>query len=168
MDAGRMVAPGGLPPALVERSALTAVVLGSSLRSVMSARVQLPGLRESARAGLSWTRAHARELGIPREVFEKNTLHIHVPAGAIPKDGPSAGITMALAIVSALTGIPVLANVDVGHTNPLATLPIGGHLELHASNTAATHLTITRPGGRPSFVAPVPPSERETSCGTAQ
>jgi hypothetical protein len=51
VDAGRMVAPGGLPPALVERSALTAVVLGSSLRSVMSARVQLPGLRESARAG---------------------------------------------------------------------------------------------------------------------
>ena len=48
-------------------------------------------MRESARAGLSWTRAHARELGIDREVFEKNTLHIHVPAGAIPKDGPSAG-----------------------------------------------------------------------------
>ncbi|MGH3101590.1 MAG: S16 family serine protease, partial [Thermoleophilia bacterium] len=50
-------------------------------------------MRESARAGLSWTRAHAAELGISREVFEKNTLHIHVPAGAIPKDGPSAGIT---------------------------------------------------------------------------
>ena len=48
-------------------------------------------MRESARAGLSWTRAHAAELGISREVFEKNTLHIHVPAGAIPKDGPSAG-----------------------------------------------------------------------------
>ena len=57
-------------------------------------------MRESARAGLSWTRAHASELGIPRETFEKNTLHIHVPAGAIPKDGPSAGITMATAIVS--------------------------------------------------------------------
>ncbi len=68
-------------------------------------------MRESARAGLSWTRAHARELGIPREVFETNTLHIHVPAGAIPKDGPSAGITMALAIVSALTGIPVRKDV---------------------------------------------------------
>ena len=63
-------------------------------------------MRESARAGLSWTRAHARELGIAREIFEKNTLHIHVPAGAIPKDGPSAGITMATAIVSALTGHP--------------------------------------------------------------
>ncbi|MBA2571233.1 MAG: endopeptidase La, partial [Chloroflexi bacterium] len=64
-------------------------------------------MKESARAGLSWMRAHAAELGISRETFEKNMLHIHVPAGAIPKDGPSAGITMATAMVSALTGIPV-------------------------------------------------------------
>ena len=85
-------------------------------------------MRESARAGLSWTRAHARELGIPREVFENNTLHIHVPAGAIPKDGPSAGITMAIAIVSALTGIPV--RKDVAMTGEITlrgrVLPIGG------------------------------------------
>ena len=85
-------------------------------------------MRESARAGLSWTRAHARELGISREVFEKNTLHIHVPAGAIPKDGPSAGITMATAIVSGLTGIPV--RKDVAMTGEITlrgrVLPIGG------------------------------------------
>jgi ATP-dependent Lon protease len=85
-------------------------------------------MRESARAGLSWTRAHASDLGIPRETFEKNTLHIHVPAGAIPKDGPSAGITMALAIVSALTGIPV--RKDVAMTGEITlrgrVLPIGG------------------------------------------
>ncbi|HSL34481.1 MAG TPA: endopeptidase La [Candidatus Limnocylindrales bacterium] len=85
-------------------------------------------MRESARAGLSWTRAHASELGIPRETFEKNTLHIHVPAGGIPKDGPSAGITMALAIVSAFTGIPV--RKDVAMTGEITlrgrVLPIGG------------------------------------------
>jgi ATP-dependent Lon protease len=85
-------------------------------------------MRESARAGLSWIRAHADELGIERELFEKNTLHIHVPAGGIPKDGPSAGITMAVAMVSAFTGIAV--RKDVAMTGEITlrgrVLPIGG------------------------------------------
>jgi ATP-dependent Lon protease len=99
-------------------------------------------MRESARAGLSWTRAHAAELGIARETFEKNTLHIHVPAGAIPKDGPSAGITMATAIVSALTGIPV--RKDVAMTGEITlrgrVLPIGGL----KSKILAAHLSGAR------------------------
>ncbi|MBI2776867.1 MAG: endopeptidase La [Chloroflexi bacterium] len=85
-------------------------------------------MRESARAGLSWIRTHAAELGITREMFEKQTLHIHVPAGGIPKDGPSAGVTMVTAMVSAFTGIPV--RKDVAMTGEITlrgrVLPIGG------------------------------------------
>jgi ATP-dependent Lon protease len=99
-------------------------------------------MRESARAGLSWIRAHNDTLGIPREAFDKQALHIHVPAGAIPKDGPSAGITMATAMVSAFTGIPV--RKDVAMTGEITlrgrVLPIGGL----KSKILAAHLSGAR------------------------
>src|SRR3989441_4459367 len=68
-------------------------------------------MKESAQAALSWVRSHPRELGIPADFWDTSDIHIHVPAGAIPKDGPSAGITMTTALVSLLTGRPVASGV---------------------------------------------------------
>ncbi len=85
-------------------------------------------MRESAQAALSWVRAHADELGLPPSWFAEHDLHVHVPAGAVPKDGPSAGITMATAIASLVQGRPV--SEDVGMTGEITltgqVLPIGG------------------------------------------
>jgi len=85
-------------------------------------------MRESAHAALSYTRAHSREYGIADEFFASHDFHIHIPEGAIPKDGPSAGVTLASALVSACTGRKVRRNVAMTGEITLRgnILPVGG------------------------------------------
>lgn len=102
-------------------------------------------MKESARTGISYIRSVSQELGIAKDFFEKNDFHIHIPEGAVPKDGPSAGITMATAIISAITGKKVRA--DVAMTGEITlrgrVLPIGGLKEkLLAAKAAGVKMVL--------------------------
>jgi ATP-dependent Lon protease len=85
-------------------------------------------MKESAQAALSWVRSHSDGINIPEDYFQRHDIHVHVPAGAVPKDGPSAGVTMTTALASLVTGKPVLSNVGMTGEVTLSgkVLPIGG------------------------------------------
>jgi ATP-dependent Lon protease len=119
-------------------------------------------MQESAQAALSWVRSHTQQLGLPEEWFAEHDVHVHVPAGAVPKDGPSAGVTMATAIASLVRGEPVAD--DVGMTGELTltgqVLPIGGLREKSLAAQRAGLKRVIFPRENEPDLEELPPETR--------
>jgi len=119
-------------------------------------------MRESAQAALTFIRSHASHFNIDPQQFERNDIHIHVPAGAIPKDGPSAGVTMAVALASLLTHKPVKPALAMTGEITLRgkILPVGGIKEkiLAAARSGVT--TVIMPAQNKKDLTDVPPEIR--------
>lgn len=115
-------------------------------------------MKESATAAISYARAHSEQLGITGDWFEHNHIHIHLPAGAIPKDGPSAGITMATAIIGLITGNPT--SKDVAMTGEVTltgrVLPIGGLKEKALAAFSHGIKTVIVPIGNKKDLVEIP------------
>ncbi len=115
-------------------------------------------MKESAQAALSFARAHALALGLASEFYAGREIHIHVPAGGVPKDGPSAGVTMACALVSLISGIPV--RHEVAMTGELTlrgkVLPIGGLKEKLLAAARAGITTVIIPAANASDLTEIP------------
>jgi ATP-dependent Lon protease len=121
-------------------------------------------MKESARIALSYVRGHADELGVDEEQFDETSFHVHVPAGAIPKDGPSAGVTMTTAIASLLTGRPVKHTVGMTGEVTLQgrVLPIGGLKQKVLAAHAAGLTDVILPERNRADLDDVPADVRES------
>jgi len=119
-------------------------------------------MQESAQAALSWVRAHTKQLGLDPDWFREHDVHLHVPAGAVPKDGPSAGITMATAIASLVRSQPV--SDDVGMTGEITltgqVLPIGGIREKSLAAQRAGLKRVIMPRENEPDLAELPPETK--------
>jgi ATP-dependent Lon protease len=121
-------------------------------------------MRESAQAALSWVRGHSETLGLGSDWFAERDVHIHVPAGAVPKDGPSAGTAMATALASLATGVPV--SEDVAMTGEITltgqVLPIGGVKEKALAAERAGIGTVVLPKENEADLDDLPPDVRSS------
>ena len=120
-------------------------------------------MQESAQAALSWVRSHTDELGLDERWFADHDVHLHVPAGAIPKDGPSAGITMATAIASLVRGTPVADDVAMTGEITLTgqVLPIGGVREKVLAARRAGLARVILPRENEHDLDDLPPETRD-------
>ncbi len=132
-------------------------------------RVQVSGrlgetMQESAQAALSYVRRRARQLKLARDFYQKVDVHIHVPEGGVPKDGPSAGITMATALTSALTGIPIRANIAMTGEITLRgrVLPIGGLKEKLIAALRGGITTVLIPKENERDLREIPPKVKRS------
>jgi ATP-dependent Lon protease len=120
-------------------------------------------MQESAQAALTYTRSVAKELGLKAQLFENIDVHIHLPEGAVPKDGPSAGVTLATALISAFTNSPVSRDVCMTGEITLRgrVLPVGGVREKALAARRAGMKTFVLPRNNESDLEEIPKKLRQ-------